>query len=592
MMGHAVALEALFALPELEGRDCIYEAITSADTLRKTVWHYAAEGGDAEVVRVLKKKLLFLDESAKPADIATRDDKGLTPLSYAAARGHLEVLQLFLQRGIYDNETEDETEDALQSAIHAPKYEHVAAASEMGSMDVMKLLLEYGAEIEGQGSGSGSALHKAAQADRGVVLSNLIWNGASLEATDSKERTALSIAVQHANLEAINALLEAGSNPDVHVLKHTSDNKTIRVKAAVWAAEHGRADIFNLLRQAGAECSEALSPAIKSGNTGIVRQLLVSGTMSELDEQQRAQAVSLAIERGNIEVARLLESWETGKPGQAQNTACHDSARSSRSNLRVAKVVECINNQDDAPPSQKAPARSKCSSSPSTETEQVVDKNPLPEAALATTSMVSNYKADEAYGDTGVEQHPHSPRDMCMPQLRVASMATLAGSKRSRTPFILIESPVGMGRIQLGALVRNPNSPLQDLLPSNQQAELQLLIPEDSIHALHQSDFQMQSQKKTISSVGIVGSFGGAEANLETESQMAMESPRVWREQLVHHDRILHHILTEPRYRQEYIHFVRKGEAYMVVGPFIMDDSEVIQGDGIGGAIVSSWCQV
>lgn len=330
MMGHAVALEALFALPELEGRDCIYEAITSADTLRKTVWHYAAEGGDVEVLRVLMKKLLFLDESAQPADVATRDDKGLTPFSSAAARGHLEVLQLLLQSGIYDNETENETEDALQNAIYgrhtiivkallmhgvAPKYEHVAAASEMGSVDVIKLLLEYGAEMEGQGSGSGSALHKAAQADRGVVLSNLIWNGASLEATDSEERTPLSIAVEYANLVAIKALLEAGSNPDVHVLKHTSDNNTVRVKAAVWAAEHGRADIFTLLRRAGAECSEALLPAIKSANTDIVRQLLVSGTISELDEQQRAQAVSLAIERGNIEVARFLESWETGTSG-------------------------------------------------------------------------------------------------------------------------------------------------------------------------------------------------------------------------------------------------------------------------------------
>lgn len=613
MMGHAVALEALFALPELEGRDCIYEAITSADTLRKTVWHYAAEGGDVEVLRLLMKKLLFLDESAQPVDIATRDDKGLTPLSSAAARDHLEVLQLLLQRGIYYNETENETEDALQNAIHgrhtrivkallmhgvAPKYEHVAAASEMGNMDVLKLLLEYGAEIEGQGSGSGSALHKAAQADRGVVLSNLIWNGASLEATDSEERTPLSIAVQRGNLVAIRALLEAGSNPDVHVPKHTSDNNTVRVKAAVWAAEHGRADIFTLLPRAGAECSEALLPAIKSGSADIVRQLLVSGIMSELDEQQRAQAVSFAIESGNIEAARLLESWETGKSGQAQgewlqeeniplyediHTDCHDSARSSSLNIRFAKVLEYINNQDDA--SERAPAHSKCSSSPSTESEQLMDKSLLSEVATATTLMVSNYKADEASGDTGVEQHPPSPRDMCMPQLRVSSTATPAGSKRSRTPFIRIESPVGVGPIQFGTLVRNPNSPLQDLVPSNQQTDLRLVIPRDAIRVLHLSDFQIQSEKKTLSSAGIVGSFGGAGANVQTESQMAIKSPYVWREQLVDQDRILDYILTEPRYRQEYIDFIQKGEAYMVVGLLIVDDSEVIQGDGIGGAM-------
>ncbi|KAF5125187.1 Ankyrin repeat domain-containing protein 17 [Metarhizium anisopliae] len=611
MMGHAVALEVLFALPELKGRDRIHEAITSADTLRKTVWHYAAEGGDIDVVRVLEKKLLFLDKLAKPADFATRDDKSLTPLSYAAAHGHLEVLQLFLQHGLYDNETED----ALQNAIHgrhteivralllhgvAPKYEHVAAASEIGSMDVIKLLLEYGAEIEGQGSGSGSALHKAARADRGVVLYNLIWNGASLEATDSKERTPLSIAVEHASLEAIKALLEAGSSPDVHVLKHTSDNKTISVKAAVWAAEHGRADIFNLLRRAGAECSEALFPAIESGHTDIVRQLLISGTMSELDEPKRAQAVSLAIEKGNIEVAGLLESWETRKSGQVQSkrllkekaplyenidTDFHNSTQRSRSNIRFTEAVESINNQDDSPPSQKAPALSKSPSSQSTETEKVIDKNLLSEAVLATTPIVSNYKADEASSDTEVEQHPHSPRDMSRPQLRISSMATPTGSKRSKTPFILIESPVSIGRIQLGTLVRNPNSPLQDFVPSNQQADLRLLIPEDAIHELHQSDFQMRREKKKQSSVGVFLSFGGAEANAETESQMAMKSPHVWREQLVHHDRILHHILAEPRYQQEYVHFIRKREAYMVVGLFIMDDSEVTQGDRIGSAL-------
>jgi len=70
----------------------------------------------------------------KGADPNTQDEKGRTPLYWAASEGHVDVVRLLLERGV-DPNTQDEFGD---TPLHEAAYK--------GRVDVVELLLVRGAD--------------------------------------------------------------------------------------------------------------------------------------------------------------------------------------------------------------------------------------------------------------------------------------------------------------------------------------------------------------------------------------------------------------------------------------------------------------
>ncbi|PLN76248.1 hypothetical protein BDW42DRAFT_188769 [Aspergillus taichungensis] len=135
-------------------------------------------------------------------DIGSVED--LTPLHYAAMRGHLRIVCELLQSG-----------------------------------ETVELLLVHGAEIEHKGIGSLSPLASAARMGRVAVVHLLIQKGAFLEDVDDKGRTPLIRAAEQGHEETTRVLLAHGAD-------HNASDDEGRT-ALIAATQYGRLKIAKLL---------------------------------------------------------------------------------------------------------------------------------------------------------------------------------------------------------------------------------------------------------------------------------------------------------------------------------------------------------
>ena len=166
-------------------------------------------------------------------DLERKNNKGQTPLSYAAANGHEGVVTLLLEKGA-ELETKDYDWTPL---LYAARNGHEA---------VVKLLLEKGAELETKGEGYGQApLSYAAEKGHEVVVKLLLEKGAELDTKDKCGRTPLLYAAENGHEAVVKKLLEKGAELE-------TKDKYSRTPLS-WAAYYGCEAVVKLLLERGAE---------------------------------------------------------------------------------------------------------------------------------------------------------------------------------------------------------------------------------------------------------------------------------------------------------------------------------------------------
>jgi len=131
--------------------------VNGVDDLHVSPLSWAAGNGQVDVVRLL------LDHRA---DIETRDNTCWTPLSWAAERGNVDVVRLLLDRGA-DIKTRDNQYG--QSPL--------CWAAECGEVDVVWLLLDHGADIETCGNTGRTPLSWAETPGTAIGLRGLLGRG-------------------------------------------------------------------------------------------------------------------------------------------------------------------------------------------------------------------------------------------------------------------------------------------------------------------------------------------------------------------------------------------------------------------------------
>ncbi|KAI9893551.1 MAG: hypothetical protein M1814_006347 [Vezdaea aestivalis] len=155
------------------------------------------------------------------------------PLIAASIKNHKEIVKLLLENGADIHAKGNYGETAL----------HEAASR--GHEAIIKLLLENGADIHAKSDYGETALHKATSRGHEAIIKLLLENGADIHAKSDYGETALHKATSRGHEAIIKLLLENGA--DIHAKDDIGET------ALHWAASGGHEAIIKLLLENGAD---------------------------------------------------------------------------------------------------------------------------------------------------------------------------------------------------------------------------------------------------------------------------------------------------------------------------------------------------
>jgi len=156
----------------------------------------AAERGDAETVQTLIRA---------GADVNAAQNGGMTALHWAAQGGHAEMARMLLVAGAFPDA-------ATRNGGYTPL--HLAARA--GHEALLGVLLEGGADPSATNSLGTTPLHFAASSGLAEGIRLLSQAGATVDAREfASDQTPLVFAAAAGEAEAVRALLEAGADPSL-----------------------------------------------------------------------------------------------------------------------------------------------------------------------------------------------------------------------------------------------------------------------------------------------------------------------------------------------------------------------------------------
>jgi ankyrin repeat protein len=240
----------------------------------------------------LKETIESLLMTSRDPDL--EDSFGRTPLSWAAQRGHIAVVQQLLGKGA--------EADPVDTFGRTP----LSWAAENGHTQVVQQLLEEGANPDlKDGNNDITPLSHAAFNGHLAMVQLLIREGADPEAEDGDGRTPLSWAAELGQSEVVQELFENGADPE------SVDNDGWTPLS--WAAFGGYEGVVRLLLEKGVDADSKdnsgktpLSYAAVRGHEATVRLLLDKGADVESKSKNGQTPLSYAAERGHEAVVQLL----------------------------------------------------------------------------------------------------------------------------------------------------------------------------------------------------------------------------------------------------------------------------------------------
>ena len=252
----------------------------------------------------------------KEWDVNTTDCMGGTPLTWAARRGHEEVVKMLLEL----EDVNPNTVDSLRGRTA------LSLAAEKGCDGVVKVLLEREDVNPNTGDslfGRTPLLWAAENGCEGVVKMLLEREDVSLDLADTEYgRTPLSWAAQKGHEGVVNMLLEREDiNPD------QPDTFCGRTPLS-WAAESGREEVVRMLLERGEVNSDQpdieygrtpLSWAAQKGHEGVVKMLLERDDVNpdQADTEYGRTPLSREAQKGHEGIVKMLLERKAVNPDKA-----------------------------------------------------------------------------------------------------------------------------------------------------------------------------------------------------------------------------------------------------------------------------------
>ena len=309
---------------------------------------WAARYGQLEVVKYLQEQ---------GADLNHQNNEGYTALIWAAATGQLEVIKCLCKLGADLNHKDCRGNTALIKAASRRylkvfiylldrdtslnyKADNIALlwAARYGQLEVVKYLLELGADLNHQDNEGYTALFLAARYGKLEFVKYLQELGADLNHQNNKGYTALIWAAATGQLEVVKFLCELGAD-----LNH-KDN--VGNTALVKAIELDQLEVVKYLQEQDAELNHqdkegytALLWAAATGQLEVVKCLCELGADLNHQDNEGNTALLLAARYGKLEFVKYLQ--ELGADLNHQNNKGYTALIWATANGQL-EVVKCL----------------------------------------------------------------------------------------------------------------------------------------------------------------------------------------------------------------------------------------------------------
>ena len=252
----------------------------------------ASEGGHVEVSR-------FLTEHQ--ADVNSADNKGRTSLHLASYGGHPDVVQLLLDHGA--------EVDVLNKNQRTPL--DLASLSKNGILDVARLLIKHGSNVNSQDTSGWTSLHFAARSGQLDIVKLLLDSGADIGMRNGRGKTAFDIAFDKGKHDVVNFLAKHDGNLGSRLresvcstsLEPASPNKFGMIEIL----EPHRSDSEE--EDPDDKQSTSLLIAVQNGSIGVIKKLLNRGADANERDGFSWSPLYAASRAGKLEIARTLINY-------------------------------------------------------------------------------------------------------------------------------------------------------------------------------------------------------------------------------------------------------------------------------------------
>lgn len=306
--------------------------VNSEGPLGITSLIFAIKNNHSEIVRLL------LENGANPnkgyeefiGDDETLGSNALESAvgKFAQGKGNINIIKLLLEKGatidsgilgLSISQTNKEKQNILIKLLlenGADKDMVLSSAVGGDSVDIVKMVISQGVDINKKSDGGYSPLMKASVNGYHGMVKLLLDNGADIHAVNDSGETVLMMGAFKGNSEVVKVFLEK----DIDIEAKDNNGKT----ALIYAAEGSHKDIVNLLLQKKANVNAednsertALLIASENGNKDILEILLANGADVNNKNSKGWTALMSASSHGHNAVVNALIS--KGADVNAQN---------------------------------------------------------------------------------------------------------------------------------------------------------------------------------------------------------------------------------------------------------------------------------